>query len=144
MAFRFPVRVYFSDTDAGGIVYHGRYLDFAEHARTELFRKACSLVAERDGDASDEVSQRELLSRDTAFVVKSVSIDYKKPGLLDDLLEVVTEIEDCKRFSMTFLQQVTRDGEVLAELRVRVASISVSTHRPQLIPSWLPEIIEVL
>jgi acyl-CoA thioester hydrolase len=144
MAFRFPVRVYFSDTDAGGIVYHGRYLDFAEHARTELFRKACSLVAERDGDASDEVSQRELLSRDTAFVVKSVSIDYKKPGLLDDLLEVVTEIEDCKRFSMTFLQQVTRDGEVLAELRVRVASISVFTHRPQLIPSWLPEIIEVL
>lgn len=144
MAFRFPVRVYFSDTDAGGIVYHGRYLDFAEHARTELFRKACSLVAERDGDASDEVSQRELLSRDTAFVVKSVSIDYKKPGLLDDLLEVVTEIEDCKRFSMTFLQQVTRDGEVLAELRVRVASISVSMHRPQLIPSWLPEIIEVL
>jgi acyl-CoA thioesterase FadM len=45
---------------------------------------------------------------------------------------------------MTFLQQVTRDGEVLAELRVRVASISVFTHRPQLIPSWLPEIIEVL
>lgn len=105
MAFSFPIRVYFSDTDAGGIVYHGRYIDFAEHARTEMFRKACEIAASKeDAEASDGVSQRELLAHDTAFVVKSISIDYQRPGLLDDLLEVVTEIEDCKRFSMTFLR----------------------------------------
>jgi acyl-CoA thioester hydrolase len=148
MAFRFPVRVYFSDTDAGGIVYHGRYLDFAEHARTEMFRKACEMVAARDvsegAGSSDGVSQRELLAHDTAFVVKSIAIDYQRPGLLDDLLEVVTEIEDCRRFSMTFLQRVMRGDEVLAELHVRVASISVSSHRPQPIPAWLPEIAKEL
>lgn len=141
MAFSFPIRVYFSDTDAGGIVYHGRYIDFAEHARTEMFRKACEIAASKeDAEASDGVSQRELLAQDTAFVVKSISIDYQCPGLLDDLLEVVTVIEDCKRFSMTFLQRVMRGDEVLAELHVRVASISVSSHRPQPIPSWLPDV----
>ncbi len=141
MAFRFSVRVYFSDTDAGGIVYHGRYLDFAEHARTEMFRKACEMVASRaSADSSNGVSQRELLAQDTAFVVKSITIDYQRPGLLDDFLEVVTEIEDCKRFSLTFLQRVVRGDEVLAELHVRVASISVSSRRPQPIPAWLPDI----
>ena len=81
MAFRYPVRVYFSDTDAGGIVYHARYLDFAEHARTELLRTI----------ASEEAIQNRLLSDRIGFVVKALSIEYHLPAYLDDLLEVENE-----------------------------------------------------
>lgn len=152
MAFRFPIRVYFSDTDAGGIVYHARYLDFAEHARTELFRKACEIASSPDFSGSGVigaseavgVSQQELLAQDYAFVVKSIAIDYQRPGQLDDLLEVETVIEESKRFSMTFFQKVLRDDEVLAELHVRVASISKSSHRPLPIPQWLLAVVKDL
>src|SRR5690554_369423 len=101
MAHIFPVRVYYSDTDAGGIVYHARYLDFAEHARTELLRS----IAQDKEDLS-------LLS--LAFVVKSVTVDYNQPAFLDDYLEVHTTVEQAKRFSLTFLQRVLRQGQEIA------------------------------
>lgn len=124
----FNIRVYYSDTDCGGIVYHARYLDFAEHARTELLRE----VAQKQGLDGSQSSMIDLGKM--AFVVKSITVDYQKPGRLDDLLEVTTEIESEKRFSITFIQTVKRGDEVLCVLKVRVASINTETLRPTPLP----------
>lgn len=129
LKYNYSLRVYFSDTDAGGIVYHARYLDFAEHARTEALR---SVFKE---------SQSQLLSADCAFVVKSINISYEKPGYLDDLLTVETYVKEAKRFSAVFNQIVKREDEVLATLEVKVAAISLEKKRPIMIPE---EIIKAL
>ena len=129
MKYKFNCRVYFSDTDAGGIVYHARYLDFAEHARTEALRSVSSS------------SQNELLSSDIAFVVKSINISYEKPGYLDDLITVETSLKEAKKFSAIFLQEVKRGDDILALLEVKGAAISLSKKRPVLIPE---EIINAL
>ncbi len=130
MAHIFPVRVYYSDTDAGGIVYHARYLDFAEHARTELLR---SISSGHQGQA-----ERMALEK-LAFVVKSVTVEYHTPALLDDLLEVHTTVEQSKRFSMVFLQRVLRAGEEVATLRIKVGSINLETHSIEPIEPWITE-----
>ena len=95
--FHHQVRVYFSDTDAEGIVYHTRYLDFAEHGRTEMLREALP-----------ELKQRDLQDSGVIFVVKSINIDYRTPGFLDDLLDVVTTVEIAGHFSALFHQEVRR------------------------------------
>ena len=131
----FPIRVYYSDTDCGGIVYHSRYLDFAEHARTELFREV---------SASDKTlgSQSRLMeTQKLAFVVKSIHVDYQKPGKLDDLLSVETVMEEAKHFSLTFRQTVKREEETLCVLLVKVASINLDTYRPIPLPAWLVEVL---
>ncbi|NCC12537.1 MAG: tol-pal system-associated acyl-CoA thioesterase [Spirochaetia bacterium] len=128
--YSFPIRVYYSDTDCGGIVYHARYLDFAEHARTEMLRE----VAAKQGLEGSQSSLTATLK--LAFVVKSINVDYEKPALLDDLLEVRTELESSKRFSMVFRQTVTRSDEVLCTLLVRVAAINSETLRPMPMPAW--------
>ena len=130
MIHRFPIRVYYSDTDCGGIVYHGRYLDFAEHARTEMLR-------ELGGKQNVSGSHTSLLeSEGLVFVVKSISVDYQSPAHLDDLLEVQTTLESAKRFSIVFRQTVLRDGVSLCVLLVKVASINMQTHRPMPLPAW--------
>lgn len=134
----FPVRVYYSDTDCGGIVYHGRYLDFAEHARTELLREASRLVG-LDGSQAN-LSQIDKI----AFVVKSITIDYQSPARLDDLLDVKTEIEQQKRFSITFRQTVLREDTVLCVLLVKVASINTETLRPTPMPESLSSSMQLL
>ncbi len=128
--YSFPIRVYYSDTDCGGIVYHARYLDFAEHARTEMLRE----VAAKHGLEGSQSSLTATLK--LAFVVKSITVDYEKPALLDDLLEVRTELESSKRFSMVFRQTVLRSDEVLCTLLVRVAAINSETLRPMPMPAW--------
>ena len=126
---RFPVSVYYSDTDCGGIVY-GRYLDFAEHARTELLREVAQ-------SRNLEGSQTLLLKQDNlAFVVKSITVDYQKPAYLDDLLEVRTEIEQQKRFSIIFRQTVYRQEEIICTLLVKVASINTLSLRPVAMPDY--------
>jgi len=131
MAYRFSVRVYFSDTDAGGIVYHARYLDFAEHARTELLRHLSSGV---------HSGQRQLLEeRHIGYVVKSISIEYHTPALLDDLLEVETTVADAKRFSITFLQRIFRGETIIATLKVRVACVNLETKRIEPFDPWFAE-----
>ena len=107
-------RVYFSDTDAQGIVYHAAYLDFAEHARTELAREL--------GTSG--------LDGDRALVVRSINISYEKPAVLDDLLTVYTTVRDLGRVSMTFEQIIRRGEETVATLLVKVASIDIKTKRP--------------
>lgn len=112
--FVYTQRVYFSDTDAQGIVYHAAYLDFAEHARTELAREL--------GTSG--------LDGDRALVVRSINISYEKPAVLDDLLTVYTTVRDLGRVSMTFEQIIRRGEETVATLLVKVASIDIKTKRP--------------
>ena len=119
--FSYTQRVYFSDTDAQGIVYHGRYLDFAEHARTELARTL---------GASG-------LMGSLAFVVRRIEIDYLKSAVLDDLLTVETRVSDAGRFSMTFTQDVRRGEETICSLSVKVACIDIETKRLERIPDSL-------
>ena len=121
---RYRQRVYYSDTDSGGIVYHARYLDFAEHARTEMLREIA--VSHQLEGAESKLFE----SLNLVFVVKSITADYQSPAYLDDLLEVETVTESIKRFSLTFRQTVKRSGEVLCVMKVKVGSIDAQTLRP--------------
>ena len=130
MEFVFKARVYYSDTDCGGIVYHSRYLDFAEHARTEMLRSVLP-----------GMSQSALRDDGLIFVVKSIKIDYKRPACLDDELTVVTRLGKAERFSATFIQEIRRGDEVLTALEVKVAAISFKDKRIMMIPE---EVIRAL
>jgi len=108
-----PVRVYYEDTDAGGIVFYGNYLKFAERARTELLRTfgiENSNVSERDG---------------TAFVVRTCRIDYLRPAHLDDMLTVRTRVTEIGGASMTMSQNVYRGEEALTEIEVRLVCMHI-------------------
>jgi acyl-CoA thioester hydrolase len=123
--FRFPVRVYYEDTDAGGIVYHANYLKFAERARTELV----DAIGIRQNDLLDQ-------GRGYAFAVRRMEIDFLKSARLDDRLEVLTSITGLGGASAEFHQRIQRDGVDLATLDVVVAFISLD-GKPARIPSDL-------
>ena len=122
--FHHQERVYFSDTDAEGIVYHTRYLDFAEHGRTEMLRTALP-----------GLSQRELQKSGVIFVVKNINIDYRMPGFLDDIIDVYTTVEITGHFSVLFHQEIRRGDDVLAVVAVKAASVNADTKRPVPIPA---------
>jgi acyl-CoA thioester hydrolase len=113
-----PVRVYFEDTDAGGLVYHASYVRFAERGRTDFLRllgtDARQLIT---GSASREPA---------AFVVRRMNIDFFRPGRMDDLLEVETRVKELGGASVTLIQTITRDGTRLFEAEVTVVLVSVS------------------
>lgn len=107
----YPLRVYYEDTDAGGVVYYANYLCFAERARTELLR-------------SLGVDHRRMLEDDgVAFAVRRCDADYKLPARLDDLLEVHTHIEQVKGASLQARQTIKRDGEALVDMQLRLACL---------------------
>ena len=126
-AFRWPLRVYYEDTDAGGIVFYANYLKFFERARTEWLRAA-------------GVGQQ-LLARETGcmFVVKNASIDYHAPALLDDRLEISVQIQKLGRASVLFTQEAWRlndHGTVrLCTGNIRVGCVDINTLRPAEIPA---------
>lgn len=124
-AFSWPTRVYWEDTDAGGLVYHAQYLAFLERARTEWMRSLGY--------------GQELLRRDHAllFVVASMQIDFRKPARLDDSLEVTVELRTCRRASLIFAQTVRRGEEVLVTAEVRAAAVDAEGVRPCAIPAAL-------
>ncbi len=125
--FWWPVRVYYEDTDAGGIVYYANYLRFMERARTELLRATGAeheVLRERDG---------------VLFVVKRVDIDYRSPGRLDDELLVSAEVVAWGRTSITFRQQVMRGDTCLAEARIVVVCLDTARFRPHPIPQSICE-----
>ena len=106
-----PVRVYYEDTDAGGIVYHANYLRFAERGRTEMLRVLGieqGALSERDG---------------IAFAVYKADIHYAKPAKLDDALDVETALVGLGAASMKIRQCVRRDGEDLVHVNVEVVCI---------------------
>ena len=122
--FRLKDRVYFSDTDAGGIAYHRSYFDWAEHGRTEMLREAVpshqqSVLAEKDGILT---------------VIKSIEIHYRMPAFLDDEIEIITSMGKVQRFSCMINQRIVRGSEVLADLVVKAAFIDRETKHPVPIP----------
>ena len=128
--FTLPVRVYYEDTDAGGVVYYANYLKFCERARTEWLRTL-------------GVSQQALIDEHgLAFVVRSVQADYLASARLDDALEVVTRVAMLRRASILFEQQVMRGQELLFTTRVLLASIDLHRQKPVAIPASLHALLE--
>ncbi len=124
MAFEFPIRVYWEDTDAGGIVFYANYLKFFERARTEWLR-------------SLGVSQQAL--REEAggmFVVADTAVRYLRPAVLDDLLHVSARIETAGRASLTIAQEArhARDGQLLATGTIRIGWVLAASMSPARIP----------
>lgn len=113
-----PVRVYFEDTDAGGVVYHAAFVRFCERGRTEFLR-LLGTDARRMIDGSD--------SREpAAFVVRRMNMDFLRPGRMDDLLEVETRVKALGGASVTLLQSVSANGRRLFEAEVTVVLVSES------------------
>jgi len=117
-----PIRVYYEDTDAGGIVFYANYLKFFERARTEWLR-GCG------------VDQHQLAMRDRVlFVVRSTAVDYRSPARLDELLSIVSRVERLGRASVDFMQAAWRGNALLATGTIRVACVDATTMRPIPIP----------
>lgn len=125
--FNWPIRIYYEDTDAGGVVYHSRYLNFYERARTEALRSL--------GYEQDQLMQKNGI----IFAVRSLTIDYKKPALFNQALQVETRINKLSKVSILFAQKLMRDDECLSETEVKVACISATEKKPAVIPTDLME-----
>ncbi len=123
--FALPVRIYYEDTDAGGIVYYANYLKFAERARTEYIRAL--------GCTQSEALEEEKCG----FTVRHVEIDYKRPARLDDELVITCELQEVKGAAAVMHQEVLRGDDVLATIEVKVAYINLVKLRPVRIPEWL-------
>ena len=123
--FTYPIRVYYEDTDAGGVVYHARYLHFFERARTEYLRQL-------------GFSQQILLAEmQLAFVVKTMEIDYCYPARLDDLLLVETVVEEVKGATIRFVQTLKRNETILCKSAVKVACVDLGKMKPVAIPAGI-------
>jgi acyl-CoA thioester hydrolase len=126
-AFSVSIRVYYEDTDAGGVVYYANYLKFLERARTEFMRAL-------GYDLRDLALDPGIL-----FVVANVEVDYRRPARHDDQLEVSVAIAERGRAGMTFAPQVRRGAELLVEARVRVACVDAASFRPKALPDDIAE-----
>lgn len=127
----YKTRVYFSDTDAEKIAYHARYLDWAEHARTEVLR-------------SLGYSNKILLELGFGFVVHSIAINYEKPAFLDDEIAVSTKVEKMSSFSMVIIQDVMRGKERLAHLSIKLAFLDVKNNKITKAPKEVEEALKTL
>ncbi|OUR71462.1 tol-pal system-associated acyl-CoA thioesterase [Methylophaga sp. 41_12_T18] len=123
--FSWPIRVYYEDTDSGGVVYHSNYLNFMERARTEWLR---SLGLEQD----QLISQHQCL-----FAVHSMQLNFRKPARFNDALRVSSCLVDVSGASMTFEQKIYREDELLCEAVVKIACLNSDRFRPRSIPSFI-------
>lgn len=124
-AFRWTVRVYWEDTDAGGVVYHAAYLRFLERGRSELLR-------------SIGIEQRELAAaRKILFAVRRIAVRFLRPARLDDRLDVLTRIERIGPASVRFAQRIERGKEAIAAAEVDAACLCADDFRPLPIPEDL-------
>lgn len=123
--FDWPVRVYYEDTDSGGVVYHSQYLNFMERARTEWLR---ALGFEQD-----------LLRNEhhLLFAVHSMQISYRKPARFNDALLIKSRLLKASGASMQFEQNIYRGEELLCEASVRIACLDAESFRPKSIPSFI-------
>ncbi|MBU6468623.1 MAG: tol-pal system-associated acyl-CoA thioesterase [Betaproteobacteria bacterium] len=125
-------RVYYEDTDAGGVVYHANYLRFMERARSEWLR-------ERGFDPHNLKEQYQLL-----FVVRSIEIKYLAPAILADLLTVSAELLSLDRGLLTFDQRVWRGEQELSRAQVRVVSVSTETFKSINVPNSMKQALGVI
>jgi acyl-CoA thioester hydrolase len=120
--FTLPVRVYYEDTDTGGVVYYANYLKFFERARTEWLRAA--------GFGQQKMAEELGLQ----FVVVRVECDYRRPARLDDLLEIDMAVAQAGRASIVFKQAARRGSELIATARVRAACVDTREFLPRPLP----------
>lgn len=124
MEFSWPVRVYYEDTDAGGVVYHTGYLRYMERARTEWLRRL--------GHSQHELRAREGL----LFAVNRITINYRKPARIDELLEVRSTLISRGAASLAFGQTILNErGEVLCDAEVGVACLNAADMKPRRLPN---------
>jgi acyl-CoA thioester hydrolase len=123
--FSFPIRVYWEDTDAGGVVYHASYVRFLERARSEYLRD--------QGIGQQSLRDEE----DVLLVIRDMQIDFHKPARLDDVLDVSVVISERRSASLLFEQEIVRDGQVLVRATVRAACLVASSFRPRPLPKGL-------
>jgi acyl-CoA thioester hydrolase len=132
--FIWPLRVYYEDTDSGGVVYYANYLKFMERARTEWLRHL--------GFEQDRLAEQE----GVIFAVRRAEVDFLAPARFNDALEVRVGIVERKRASITFRQDIinTSSGTTLCSGRIQIASIDAARFRPRAIPeSLLKELPDV-
>ncbi|MGC8119163.1 tol-pal system-associated acyl-CoA thioesterase [Marinobacter sp. VGCF2001] len=130
-AFELPIRVYIEDTDAGGIVFHAKYLHYMERARTEWVR-------------SQGVGLRAGLEHNISYVVQKMNLHFRAPAKLDDQLLVTAELKEASRVWMGFRQRVfgAEDRRLLCEADVRVACIALDTGKPRRLPENMQQILK--
>ncbi len=128
--FSWSIRVYYEDTDAGGVVYHSQYLNFLERARTEGLRHL--------GFEHNNLREEFKL----IFVVHSMQIQFKKPAKLDDLLTISSKLVKLGRGSFEFFQQISVNQQTLLEAQVKLACVDTITFKPIAIPEQIREKME--
>jgi acyl-CoA thioester hydrolase len=121
--FRISIRVYWEDTDAGGVVYYANYLKFFERARTEWLRTL--------GFAQQRLRDEHGL----IFVVADSTLRFRRPARLDDALDVTVALRDAGRASLALAQEAWRGGALVADADIRIGCVQAGTFRPQRIPS---------
>ena len=125
--FKWPQRVYYQHTDAGGMVFHANYLAFMENARTEMLQAA-------------NIDLGKLLRDDgVCFVVHSANIRFIKPGLLNDMLTTTARVEKVGRARLVFEQQVRRGEELLVEATITIACVDAKTYKLIPVPAAIRE-----
>lgn len=129
MNFNWPVRVYYEDTDSGGVVYYANYLKFMERARTEYLRH---LGFEQDALIKNE---------NVLFAVRSIEVNYHQPARFNELLQVTARVIEFKKASMLFEQSILRqsDQQLLCDGLVRIASLKADSFKPCAIPRVILE-----
>lgn len=125
-SFVWPVRVYYEDTDSGGVVYYANYLKFMERARSEWLR------------AGDFEQTQLLRNHNIIFVVRAVEIEYLKPALFNDLLQVTVSLAKMGRSQIELLQTVERSS-VLARALVRIVCVNGQSFKPVAIPGMIKQ-----
>ena len=121
--FDFPLRVYFEDTDAGGVVYHAQYIKFLERARTEWLRYL--------GFTNSELERKYKM----LFIVSEIAVEFVKPARLDDAVNISVGIENLGRVRVMFHQEIRRGEDILVKARVAVACVAAETFKPIEIPT---------
>lgn len=123
--FNWNARVYYEDTDAGGVVYHARYLAFYERARTEMLRQL-------------DINQYKLLQEGIAFVVKKMDISYDFPARLDDMLTISTQVEQIRKASIIFKQTIlNQNKQIISNADVVIACVNMTKMKPCALPKLL-------
>ena len=124
--FIWQIRVYYEDTDAGGVIFYANYLRFMERARTEWLR-------EIGFDHINLIKKHKLL-----FAVKNLTIDYIKPGYLDDLLTITSKLLETRNASLVFQQNIKNENnELLSQAEVKLACINAKTFKASSMPEEL-------
>jgi acyl-CoA thioester hydrolase len=129
--FTWPIRVYYEDTDSGGVVYHSNYLNFMERARTEWLRAL--------GFEQTQLKDQHGL----IIVIHSLSMQFKKPAYFNDMLAVHCELSELGRSSLIMQQSISRDGLVLIEAQVKAAFVDAVSFKPIGVPAEMRHKIQL-